>query len=91
VADASVVITGEGAYDGQSAHGKVPSHVGRLAAPTGTRVALVAGRISPDASTGAFAASISLTELAGSAERAMQQPEHWLRRAGAALAEQFAG
>lgn len=90
VAEASVVITGEGAYDGQSARGKVPSHVGRLAPPTGTPVALVAGRISPDASTAAFAASISLTELAGSAERAMRQPEHWLVQAGAALAQQLA-
>lgn len=83
---ASLVITGEGSFDGQSAAGKAPSHVAALAAAAGVPVALVAGRIAPDASTSAFAASISLIDLAGSPAAAMADPGRWLRAAGGALA-----
>ncbi|GAA1465866.1 glycerate kinase [Microbacterium thalassium] len=89
VADASVVVTGEGSYDGQSAAGKVPAHVAALAALAGVPVALVAGRIAGDADVSGFAASASLTELAGSPEAAMADPARWLREAGAALARRF--
>ena len=58
LAAASVVVTGEGAFDGQSAAGKAPTHVATLAAEAGVPVALVAGRISPDADLSAFAASV---------------------------------
>ena len=68
LAAASVVVTGEGSFDGQSAAGKAPTHVAALAAEAGVPVALVAGRISPDADISAFAASVSLTELAGGGE-----------------------
>jgi glycerate kinase len=86
VAPASVVVTGEGAYDRQSAAGKAPAHVAALAAQAQRPVALVAGRIDPDADTSAFAASVSLSELAGSAEAALADPVRWLREAGVALA-----
>ncbi|WP_214467575.1 glycerate kinase [Microbacterium flavescens] len=86
VAEASVVITGEGSYDGQSAAGKVPAHVAAVAAASQVAVALVAGRIAGDADTSGFAAAVSLTDLAGSAESAMASPAHWLVEAGAALA-----
>lgn len=86
IAAADVVVTGEGSYDGQSAAGKVPAHVAAVAAASGTPAMLVAGRIAPDADTTAFAASVSLTELAGSGEAAMADPAQWLRAAGAALA-----
>lgn len=90
VADASVVITGEGSYDGQSAAGKVPAHVGAVAASAGVPVALVAGRIATDADTSAFAATASLTDLAGSAGAAMAEPARWLTEAGARLARRIA-
>ncbi|MBN9171239.1 MAG: glycerate kinase, partial [Microbacterium sp.] len=77
---------GEGSYDGQSAAGKVPAHVAALAAEAGVPVALVAGRIAAGADAGMFAASVSLTDLAGSAAAAMADAEHWLRDAGAELA-----
>lgn len=83
---ASVVVTGEGSYDGQSAAGKVPSHVAALAADAGIPVALVAGRIAPDADVAGFAASVSLTDLAGSPDAAMADPARWLRAAGETLA-----
>lgn len=86
VAEASVVVTGEGAFDGQSAAGKVPAHVAVLAEGAGVPVALVAGRIAGDADVSDFAASASLTELAGSPAAAMSHPAHWLTEAGAALA-----
>lgn len=86
VAGADVVITGEGSYDGQSGDGKVPSHVAAAAADAGARAALVAGRIAEDADPGPFAASVSLTELAGSAASALAEPARWLREAGAVLA-----
>ena len=86
-AAASVVITGEGSFDGQSAAGKVPTYVASLAG--GARVALVAGRITADADTSAFAASLSLTELAGSPEQAMAETASWLRDAGERFAREF--
>jgi len=89
VAAASVVVTGEGSYDGQSAAGKVPAHVGALAAAASVPVALVAGRITTDADTSGFAATASLTALAGSSEAAMQDPARWLTEAGAVLARAF--
>ncbi|MFG6402123.1 glycerate kinase [Microbacterium sp. P04] len=86
VATASVVVTGEGSFDAQSAAGKVPGFVAGVAAATGTPVALVAGRIAPGAETSPFLATVSLTTLAGSAQEAMAEPARWLRAAGAALA-----
>ncbi|SDQ29698.1 glycerate kinase [Microbacterium sp. cf332] len=86
IADADLVVTGEGAFDGQSAAGKVPAYVAELAAQAGVAVALVAGRIAPDADTAAFVASVSLTDLAGSAAASLGDPARWLRAAGAALA-----
>lgn len=86
VAGADLVITGEGSFDGQSAAGKVPVFVAELAADAGVPAALVAGRIAPDAETAAFAASVSLTGLAGSPEASIAEPARWLRAAGAALA-----
>lgn len=82
----TVVITGEGAFDGQSGAGKVPSYVASAASAAGVDALLVAGRVDADADTSAFAAHASLTELAGSGEAAMQDPARWLRDAGALLA-----
>jgi glycerate kinase len=89
VAAASVVVTGEGSFDGQSAAGKAPTHVAALAADAGVPVVLVAGRIAADADTDRFAASVSLTELAGSSESALAEPRRALREAGAELARRL--
>lgn len=84
IADADLVITGEGRFDGQSAGGKAPVEVARLAEAAGVPCALVAGAI--DAKTMAFSDAVSLTDVAGSADSAMSEPLQWLRRAGARLA-----
>ena len=86
IAAADVVITGEGSYDGQSGDGKVPSFLAALAAADGTSAMLAAGRITADADTALFAASVSLTDLAGSSAAALAEPARWLREAGAVLA-----
>ncbi|REJ06847.1 glycerate kinase [Microbacterium bovistercoris] len=86
IASADLVITGEGSYDGQSGDGKVPSFVAGLAEDAGVPAAVVAGRITADADTSLFAASVSLTELSGSSEAALADPARWLREAGARLA-----
>lgn len=86
VAVADVVLTGEGAFDAQSAAGKVPAFVARVAGEAGVPVALVAGRIAVDADTRAFTASLALTDLASSAEASLRDPVRWLRFAGARLA-----
>ncbi|MFS0853937.1 glycerate kinase [Microbacterium sp. 179-I 3D4 NHS] len=90
LADAAVVVTGEGAFDGQSGAGKVPSYVATAAAAAEVPAFLAAGRIAADADTGAFAAVASLTGLAGSGEAAMRHPAQWLQAAGAVLAHGFA-
>ncbi|MCC4908369.1 glycerate kinase [Microbacterium sp. cx-59] len=82
-ASAAWVVTGEGSFDAQSAAGKVPA---LIAARSASPVALVAGRITADADTSAFAATLSLSAIAGSAEEAMRRPEHWLAEAGRRLA-----
>lgn len=85
VAAASVVITGEGSFDGQSAGGKAPSYVSKIAAEEGVPVALVAGRIATDAATDGFITTVSLTDLAGSSDAALGDASRWLGEAGSAL------
>lgn len=90
LADADLVVTGEGSYDGQSGAGKVPGFVMQAARAASVRVGLVAGRIDPEADLAAFDAAISLTEIAGSADAAMEHTVSLLQEAGRLFAEQFA-
>jgi glycerate kinase len=48
--DADWVFTGEGSVDAQTVMGKTPFGVAQVAARTGTRVVIFAGRVAPDAS-----------------------------------------
>ncbi|MBT1634956.1 glycerate kinase [Clavibacter michiganensis] len=79
VADADVVITGEGRFDAQSRTGKVPSRVLDLAVAHGTAAVLVAGSVG--AATDGFRAVRSLTDLAGSGADARAHAARWLERA----------
>ncbi|WP_291379325.1 glycerate kinase [Demequina sp.] len=85
VADADVVITGEGQYDAQSLGGKTVGEVLRLASQAGTRAAVIAGRLSDPAPVWAA----SLVELAGSEADALGRPERWLGVAGATAATEL--
>ena len=74
LAGADVVITGEGRFDAQSMTGKV---VGRVLAAAAHRSVVIAGSLAhppPDA-------GYSLSELAGSRDAALTQPEFWIERA----------
>ena len=84
VASADTVLTGEGRFDCQSAAGKVPDYVSRLAMAAGVPALLAAGSITTE--TPGFTATASLSVLAGSAAAAMAEPVRWGRAAGAALA-----
>jgi glycerate 2-kinase len=84
IADAGLVITGEGRFDGQSEAGKAPTVVAALARHAGVPTSLVAGAIT--AEPRGFAASVALADLAGGAEPAMAEPLRWLETAGAVLA-----
>ena len=86
IAGADLVITGEGRFDGQSAGGKAPAEVARLAREAGVPCALVAGSIDPEASTAEFARVRALDELAGSTRAAIRHPLSWLRAAAGRLA-----
>ncbi|NYE18930.1 glycerate kinase [Microbacterium immunditiarum] len=89
IAESAVVVTGEGSFDAQSAAGKAPAHVAALAAGAGVPVALVAGRIAEASDVSAFVAAVSLTDLAGSTDAALNEPAQWLRLAGATLARRL--
>lgn len=84
IADADLVITGEGRFDGQSEAGKAPTVVAALARDAGVPTSLVAGAIT--AEPRGFAASVALGDIAGGAEPAMAEPLRWLEAAGAGLA-----
>lgn len=87
VAEASVVITGEGSFDASSASGKAPALVAALAAGAGVPAVLIAGRIEGDPA--GFAQSVSLTELAGSPSAAIAEPARWLKVAGRRVADEM--
>ena len=47
--DADIVVTGEGRFDGQTAMGKAPVGVARLAKKYGSKVVAFAGSVTPEA------------------------------------------
>jgi glycerate kinase len=92
VADASLLITGEGSFDATSTTGKVVGHLIALADRVDIPVGVIAGRleVSPTAADGSAIWATSLTDLAGSSAAAMGDPTRWLRAAGAEAARWFA-
>jgi glycerate kinase len=87
LAAADLVLTGEGRFDRQSANGKAPVAVMRIAAEAEVPVALVAGQI--EASIDGFMAAVELRDLAGSAQAAIAWPVKHLEEAGRYLAHAF--
>lgn len=87
IAGADLVVTGEGRFDGQTADGKVVSHVAALARAAGVPVALVAGQVDRSGDASSFVAVRATGEVAGGVEESLRRPLPWLRRAGAELAE----
>jgi glycerate kinase len=82
-----LVITGEGRLDHTSLRGKVVSAVLEHVAGGTPALSIVAGVVADDVDLGVHATVVSLTELAGSAERSLAEPVRWLRLASRRLAE----
>lgn len=74
IADADLVITGEGRFDDQSLHGKVVSALAREASRTRTPVLVLAGQVQVDPSAlqaAGISAAHSVADHAGSVQRAI--------------------
>jgi glycerate kinase len=81
MAEADLVITGEGRYDATSLRGKVVGEVLARAERAGTTARIVAGESVDDH-------ALTLTRLAGSPASARVDARRWLHRAGALLAHE---
>ena len=89
LANADLVITGEGRFDATSLTGKICGTVIAAAGAAGVPVALAVGQIS-GAKPG-IARMVSLAALAGGTAAAQASPRRWLRLAGQQLARDTAG
>jgi len=91
LAEADLVITGEGRSDRQTISGKLPLAIARAALPTPTL--LVSGAIADDARdelSRYFSAAYTLVEQAGSLDAARGEPLRWLREIAARIGRQHA-
>ncbi len=82
VARADLIITGEGRFDDQSLHGKVVSALAGGARGRGTPVLVLAGQVTLAPATleaAGITAAYSITDFAGSVQRAMEDAEAQLR------------
>ncbi|NLF05184.1 MAG: glycerate kinase, partial [Actinomycetales bacterium] len=82
---ADLALTGEGSFDAQSLGGKLVGEVLARARRAGVAVAVVAGR-APEPQLVPGVPTASLTERAGSTERALAEPARWAAEAAALLA-----
>ena len=90
LAQADLVLSGEGSIDEQSRYGKAPLEVARLAAARGIPVVLVAGAITLGPKVLAeygVEAAVSVLDLAQSPEDAMARAEFYVARATQAALE----
>lgn len=85
VAEADIVITGEGRLDEQSLRGKLVGEVVRIARRSGTAVGAVVGQsaLQPRFWT------VSLETISGSVNAAIADPTHWLTAAGSYAAAEL--
>lgn len=91
LADADLVITGEGCLDQSSIHGKVVGGVACAARQRGTPCIVLAGRIElehRDACAAGITAAYSLVDHVGSPEAAMERPAQGLASLAATVARQ---
>jgi glycerate kinase len=92
IAEADIVVTGEGRFDEQSLGGKVPVGVAAYAAEVGIPCLVLAGEVTVNAER-AQAAGINkaygLTPLAGGVAEAFAQPVYWLEKLAAQVAREW--
>ncbi|HEX6500533.1 MAG TPA: glycerate kinase [Micromonosporaceae bacterium] len=92
MADADLVITGEGGFDDQSLRGKVVAGVARAAAGLSVPCVVVAGRSSvpaPDAEAAGVTEVYTLVDHFGDEDAAMARPVEGLRALGGELASRW--
>jgi glycerate 2-kinase len=88
------VFTGEGSVDAQTVLGKTPFGVAQVAARTGTRVVIFAGRVAPDASVlleHGVDRLVAITAPGTPIERALREGAQSLTRATAEVCRDIAG
>lgn len=81
ICGADLVITGEGSFDSQTASGKAPLGVAKIAREFGVPCVLICGRLeeeSRETAKGLFSAFFSISQLAGSQREAIQNPKKYL-------------
>ncbi|CAM4037705.1 MULTISPECIES: glycerate kinase family protein [Tsukamurella] len=88
---ADIVVTGEGRFDATSLTGKVVGRIVDRCRAAATPVVVVAGQVAIAPQTGITPVhTLSLTDLAGTAEESLADPARWLRAAGDRAAKRFA-
>ncbi len=81
VAEADLIITGEGRFDDQSLHGKVVSALADGARAHGTTVLVLAGQVTLDEAAlqnAGISAAYAIADFAGSVQRAIDDAAHQL-------------
>ncbi|SDJ64560.1 glycerate kinase [Actinopolyspora mzabensis] len=92
LAGAALVVTGEGALDEQTLHGKVPAAVAARAAEAGVPTVAVAGKCSLSRQRlrdGGFTAVYALAHLQPDPARSIEGAAHLLQRVGEHIADDF--
>ncbi|HVC73957.1 MAG TPA: glycerate kinase, partial [Mycobacteriales bacterium] len=92
LAEADVVLTGEGSFDFQSVRGKVAGGVAKAATEHGVPCLVLAGQVSlgrQQAAAAGVEAAYSVTERAGSVEAAMARPGDGLAELAARVAGEW--
>jgi glycerate kinase len=92
LANAALIVTGEGSYDITSLRGKVVSTVAEAAGRAALPCVVVAGQVSVglrEAAAHGVDESVSLAELAGSVQAATDNAPRWLAAAGSRLATRW--
>ncbi|WP_433497377.1 glycerate kinase [Sphaerimonospora sp. CA-214678] len=88
LAGADVVITGEGRFDETSLTGKVVGSLLDQAGDAAVRVGVVAGQVT-GAVPGTVSEAVSLADIAGSVDAALNDPAKWLIEAGDVMARRL--
>jgi glycerate 2-kinase len=94
LADADLVITGEGSFDHQSLRGKVVAGVAAAAVERGVPCVVVAGQVSAgrrEAAAAGVSEAYALVDQLGGVAEAMARPADGLRQLGARLARRWSG
>jgi glycerate kinase len=92
IAEADLVITGEGSFDFQSLRGKVPGSVAAVATEQGIPCLVLAGQVSlgrQEAAAAGVEAAYSVAEQAGSVEAALARPAARLSELAARVAREW--